>query len=274
MKTLLTISFLFAFGAFAQHEPVSNMYWNNYSYFNPAMSGVKHQHEANVTYRSQFSRIIDSPTSWFVNYGTNINEKHGLGLNYVYESIGTSRTNRIKLNYNYQFELKEGRKLAIGTALSFRRIGWIPDWYSIHFVPQNDFLVDLGAAYYGKNITAGLAVTQIPIYQSSDYFDNFPNLTGNFRYEGALFSLPSLILETKFQTDFIRYRQDFNVGYSIKKFLEVGIGYRTSDAALINLTGIIKEKYRIGYSYAMTINKLSSPSSGTHEVTLGLRLPN
>lgn len=282
MKILLTISFLAAFGAFAQHEPTSDMYWNNYSYFNPAMSGVKYKHEANVSYRSQFNNEFSNYSAWFANYGTNIKEKHGFGLNYVNETIWISRVDRVKLNYNYQFELKEGRKLAVGTAVSFRSMSLSPNWFEEcpmcdpHYsFPKKVFQLDLGAAYYGKNITAGLGLTQIQIYKNSEYDDHIPHLTGNFRYEELLsFPRGSLFLETKIQTDFVRYRQDFNIGYTIKEFLEVGLGYRTSDAVSINVTGVVKKRYRIGYSYAMTINALSSYSTGTHEFTLGLRLPN
>lgn len=280
MKSLLTASLLFAFGAFAQNEPISDMYWNNYSFSNPAMSGVKYKHEANVSFRNQFNSnsFHGSPKTWFVNYGTSIKNKHGLGLNYVNESIGFSEANRIKLNYNYQFQLKEDRKLVIGAAAGFYRIGLAAEWKCLGckpvFLPQNAIQLDLGAAYFGKNITAGVAVAQLPIYKNHESFENRVHLTGNIRYKGRLFSLSSFIIETRLHSDFNRYHQDFNLGLGIQEFLEVGIGYRTGDLVLMNVTGIIAKKYRIGYSYAHTLNGLNSFSNGIHEMTVGLRLPN
>ncbi len=278
MKFLLPLSLLLVFGAFAQDEPVNDMYWNSYSYFNPAMSGVNHKIEGNVMYRTQWDEEPGASTTLFSNYGMNIGEKHGLGLNYVRESFNYIERNRLKLNYNYQFGLKEGRKLAVGSAIGFYQSEWSPPWkcmFCLPFYTTNKVVqLDLGAAYYGKNIIAGIGVTQIPIYKNVEHLDNSLHLTGNLRYEGSVFSVPTFIFETRFQTDFVRYRQDFNVGYKIKQFLEVGVGYRTSDAALVNLTGIINERYRIGYSYAMPIDELNTQSRGTHEIVIGLRLPN
>jgi type IX secretion system PorP/SprF family membrane protein len=276
MKYLLTLSLLLAFGAFAQNEPVSDMYWNNYSFSNPAMSGVDHKYEANVSHLTQFNQL-GLPSSWWMNYGMNLAGNHGLGLNYVFERFQFSKTTRIKLNYNYQFQLNGDRKLAIGTAASFRRNSIIPLPFICYIGPlkRQGIQLDFGVAYFGNKITAGLALTQIPLHENSSFFVHTPHLTGNFRNEGLLnFPWGTLILETKFQTDFERYRQDFNLGINIGDFLEVGAGYRTSDAVLVNLTGIIAKKYRIGYSYAHMINDLGSSDIGTHEFTLGIRIPN
>lgn len=287
MKCFLVFTLLCSSMIVAQQEPVSGMYWNNYSFSNPAMSGVNFKHEANVTHRSNWSRVNDFPTNWFANYGINLGGKHGIGVNYVNTvdwfrpdygyGYGYSRINEIKLNYNYQFDLKGGRKLVVGAALS--RSEWNPFYVWALYcgkLPQDTktFQADLGVAYYGKSITAGLAMTRIPMQESSDYLTYQPSLNGNFRFEGSLLGLPELIYETRFQTDFISYRQDFNLGYKIKNILEVGIGYRTSDAALINLTGIIAQKFRVGYSYAHSVNKISNYSRGTHEIALGFRIPN
>lgn len=278
MKNLLSLCLLLTSSAFAQEEPVSDMYWNNYSHYNPAMSAVDQKHEANVSYKFQPNDFY-TPSSLFANYGINLKGKHGLGLNYVNEQFGFFQVNRIKLNYNYQFKLKEGRRLSVGTSLGFSRFTMSPNWncpvcdyHLFYIVPQNNIQLDLGAAYYGRNIIAGLSETQIPIYESFDHFRSTPHLIMNFRYQGAVFSLPSFILETKLQTDFQRYQQDFNIGYNIKDFLEVGVGYRTTETVLINMTGIIKERFRVGYSFGQPLSQSSGSRRNIHEFTLGLRL--
>ncbi|MBL4862634.1 MAG: type IX secretion system membrane protein PorP/SprF, partial [Crocinitomicaceae bacterium] len=35
----------------------------------------------------------------------------------------------------------------------------------------------------------------------------------------------------------------------------------------------LKERYRIGYSYEYSINKLSSISRGSHDIVLGILIP-
>lgn len=281
MKLILIIFILSYSVAFGQQEPLSGMYWNNYSYYNPAMSGVQSKHEGNVLWRNQWEKVNGAPNTLFANYGTNLNQTHGLGVNYVYETIGFSKINRAKANYNYQLKLNEEHKLVLGTAVSFTHSSWQYDWISpnstidpsIPNASERDFNVDLGIAYFGKNLIAGLSATQLPFYKNSNQFNYTPHIFGNLRYQLYLTPQPSyIIMETKVRTDFVKYSQDFNMGYHYRNILEVGLGYRTSDAFLVNLTGIIASNYRVSYQYEHTVNKLSSISRGTHEIALGLRI--
>lgn len=284
MKALLISFILLSFSAFSQSEPHSGMYWNIYSYYNPAMSGVKYKHEANVTNCASWSALNGSPSIWHVNYGTNIFEKHGVGVNYSYQTVGSFRAHRTKLNYNYQLKLANDQKLVFGVAPSFVNYSWAPLWTFGKsqypwpaYPPRNDINVDLGVAYYGKRLIAGLSTTQIPIYKDleNDYYSSRTSLFGNLRYEASLFGLNSpFIFETALRTDFIHYTQNFNVGYRFKKVFEAGLGLRTNDAVLINFTGIFAKKFRVGYSNIHSINSLNSDKMGTHEFALGLRIPN
>ncbi len=224
MKFLLTTSLLVAFNAFTQQEPLTSFYWNNYSYFNPAMSGVELKHTANATWRTQWDQVNGAPNTLFVNYGMNLAEKHGIGVNYVYETIGFNRTNQVKVNYNYQLKLDEDRKLAFGTAVGINRLSVSPSWIPPgplvdpalpSTFSSNALHLDLGASYYGNSIIAGLSVTQLPLYQAqgTTSFNFAPHLFGNFRYQTEL-PFAKLILETQMRTDFAKYSQDFNVGFN------------------------------------------------------------
>jgi type IX secretion system PorP/SprF family membrane protein len=289
MKHLLILSLLISFNGISQQDPLTSFYWNNYSFFNPAMSGVAHKHEANVTWRNQWDKVNGAPNSLFVNYGMNLAEKHGIGVNYLYETIGFSKVNQLKVNYNYQLKLDENKKLAFGTALNFQNLAMNPIWIfpdnpndpSLPAATStNNYGVDLGIAYYGNKLIAGIGVTQITLNQSpvtsssGASYNTAPYAYANLRYEADFMSESKFIFETQARTDFVKYSIDINVGYNWKDILQGGIGYRTSDAINVNLTGIIAKKYRVGYAYDMTINKLSNISRGTHEITLGLRLPN
>ena len=70
----------------------------------------------------------------------------------------------------------------------------------------------------------------------------------------------------------MKYSQDVNVGYSFNDLIEAGVGYRLSDAILMNITGTFAKKFRVAYQYELTINKLESVSRGTHEIALGIRM--
>lgn len=280
MKQPIVLILLFSFGVLGQVEPTPVMYWNNYSYYNPAMSGVNFKHEANASYLSPLSYTLGNPTDWFLNYGANFAEKHGLGVNYMHRSVNNYNEHSAKLNYNYQLTLKNSDKLAFGIAPNFKHLSYFPVWQfgksqSVWITPPPaiHFNVDLGLAYYGEKLTAGLSVSQLPIYRSSIKYSSFAQIHGNLRYELALTPDPGgIIFETAVRTDLINVRQDFNLGYNYKNLITLGIGYRSTGAALMNLTGTIAKKYRIGYAYAHQVLG-GSKTNGTHEFTLGLRIP-
>ncbi|MFK7784011.1 MAG: type IX secretion system membrane protein PorP/SprF [Crocinitomicaceae bacterium] len=274
MKYLLIFILLSSFNVSAQVEPINNMYWNSYSYYNPAMGGVHFAHEGNVSYRSDFERNSCSP-SLLINYAMNIKEKHAIGFNYVNISRGSSTNQQIKLNYNYQVDIGEDKKLVFGAALNYGRFS--P--YSLPFCNSldsmttydNAFFLDAGIAYYGEKLTAGLGVMQIPVFLESNRTWE-PQINGNIRYQINLSPEPNfLILESSFRTDLVEYSQDFNVGYNFKNIFEAGIGYRTTETILFNATGIVRENYRIGYSFAYSLNQQYGIARSMHEITLGLR---
>jgi type IX secretion system PorP/SprF family membrane protein len=282
MKYLLILSLFISFNGISQQDPLTSFFWNNYSFFNPAMSGVKHKHEANVTWRNQWDFVNGAPNTLFVNYGINLAEKHGIGVNYLFDAIGFSRANQVKVNYNYQLKLDESRKLVFGTAACLNTISMSPSWVppttsNDPSLPASysDIVVnlDLGIAYYGERLIAGISSTQIPLTTDSGPYNRAPHMFGTVRYEIPVAGSSGILLRTQMRTDFVKYSQDFNIGYNWKNLLEGGIGYRTSDAIIFNLTGIITKNYRVGYSYDFTINALSNISQGSHEITLGMRLP-
>ena len=283
MKCVALLSLLFSLSAFAQQEPLTSFYWNNYSYFNPAMIGVEYKHESNVTWRNQWDGVSGAPNTLFANYGTNLSEKHGIGANYVHEARGFSRMHRVKVNYNYQLKLKTGGKLVLGTALAYNNYRWPlvecltgidPSENNLPYSTSNSYNLDMGVAYYGKNLIVGVSSTQIPIYSESDVRLSSAHLFGNIRYNLPFMGSSSLIFETQLRTDFNEYSQDINLGYNWNNTLEARVGWRTSDAVILHLTGIIADNYQIGYSYDFTINQLSTISRGSHEITLGLKLRN
>lgn len=281
MKSFLAVLLFFSVHSFAQQVPLTGFYWNNYSFYNPAMGGVAFKHEANTLYRSQWDKVNGAPNSLFVNYGTNLADRHGVGFNYLYETIGNSNIHLVKANYNYQLKLDEERKLALGTAITYQHLSWINEWNppqsgndpSLPTPTSRSVGLDLGAAYFGEDLVAGISITQLPLVRDNSYSLQ-PHVYGNLRYQLNISAQPhSIVFETQARTDFITYSQDFNVGFNWKKLLEAGIGYRTSDAIMMSLTGIIAKNYRVGYMYEHTINKLSNISRGTHEVFVGFRIP-
>lgn len=282
MKPLFVILFLFSFPSFSQQEPLTGFYWRNYSFYNPAMGGVENKHEGNAIYRSNWDKVNGAPRTLSTNYGMNIADNHGVGMNYRFETSGNTRIHQVKANYNLQLKLKSNRKFVLGTAVGYQNLDathtWNPPSTNIDpLLPVTNtdiFGVDVGAAYFGENLVAGISATQLTIYRSSSYHPT-PHLFGNIRYHLHMSPNPYyIILETQLRTDLVAYSQDFNIGFNWNELIEARVGYRTSDAVIVSLAGTLKEKFRIGYIYEITTNKLSSVSLGTHELSVGFYIPN
>jgi len=72
------------------------------------------------------------------------------------------------------------------------------------------------------------------------------------------------------RTDMVKFSADINARYFyVKNNKEIaygGLTYRTSDAVAIILGYNPMKNLTVGYSYDLTLNKLSSVSRGSHEI--------
>lgn len=65
---------------------------------------------------------------------------------------------------------------------------------------------------------------------------------------------------------------DFNLEAEYLNKGWIGFSYRVNDAVVGMLGIIIKQKFKVGYSYDITTSDLSAYNSGSHEITLGINL--
>lgn len=90
----------------------------------------------------------------------------------------------------------------------------------------------------------------------------------NIPVKNTLFEvIPSLML----RSDFNRVQADVTARLRWKKFLGVGVGYRTEDAVSVLLEAEFKG-ITIAYSYDYATSAIMRASSGSHEVWLGYSL--
>jgi len=290
MKSILVlITLTSVFSLFAQQDPLSTQFWNNYALTNPATSGLQYDHHATVNYRSQWDRVNGAP--WYIsaNYGTKVAGHHGLGITYMYDRIGFSTTQGVNLNYNYQFTLgadEKDRTLSVGVGVGFRcfsvRSGWIPpSTYNDASLP-GDFLdvkpnLNAGLAYKDKGLLVGIGTTHLTSSRFSDGAIIYKDALHYYAMGSYTFRLGSsknfeLIPRVQLRTDAVFFSGDVNLEAAWiikgKQRLWFGTSYRTSDAVCAMVGIDVMKRYRIGYSYDYTINKLSAISRGSHEIVL------
>jgi type IX secretion system PorP/SprF family membrane protein len=266
-----------------QQDPIFTQFWNNSTVFNPASTGLFYKHQTGINYRNQWVNMNGAPTTIFTSYNTRIDKyKSGFGFNYMYETIGAMKQNRFDLNYSYQLDLGDEKKLSFGLSAGIVNLNFEPYWVGTDLndplLPKSGqgsgFSSSTGIAFKSKKLHLGLSSTQINEANIKEIGFKFArhyyiNASYDFNLSGN-FSLKPQIL---FRTDGTFMSTDINLLAIFKKQYWLGITGRSRDSFAFMAGVDIKEKYRIGYSYDITVSKLNNGvSSGSHEITLGFFL--
>jgi type IX secretion system PorP/SprF family membrane protein len=212
----------------------------------------------------------------------------GLGLSFYHDAIGFSRQNNLLLNYSYPINLGNigvlGAGIGVGMMSYAMNPAWIPPQTLIDpSLPGNDFSainLDLNFGLYlkGRNYYAGLSSTHLSeseILSTSTFgLDPAGYSTARHYYLMGGYKMPNvgpgaLDFNMMMRTDLVKFSVDLNTRYFIKKdgveMGYAGLTYRTSDALGIMLGYNAFKNFTCGYSYDITLNKLSSISRGSHE---------
>jgi type IX secretion system PorP/SprF family membrane protein len=284
--TKLAIPFFTLFVGFtqlnAQQEPIYTQLDNALQFFNPAITGLNYQIQTTALARAQWVNGNGTPESQLINYSMRIKPLHGgIGINYFHETIGFVEYNRVKLNYAYHLAEFQGGQLSIGLSAGINNMKFTPTWTPPTTVTDptlptssNDtrFTSDLGLVYKNNKLSVGLSVIQL---NQASYSSGYRDKLHTFAYADYLFNLTSnwnLKPQVMISTDFNQVSTVMNVVAQLKNKFQFGVGYRSYESIDAIVGWDILEKYRIRYSYDLSIHSLSSNSNGSHEICIGLLL--
>jgi type IX secretion system PorP/SprF family membrane protein len=279
---------------FAQ-DPEFTQFYANPLYLNPAFAGTAHCPRVSLNYRNQWPGISGSFVTTSASYDQHVDAlSGGVGLLVWNDQAGeqTMSTTNISGMYSYQipitrrFSLKAGiqttwaqksvdwSKLTFGDMIDSRR-GFIYDTQEVQRNSSANY-VDFSAGILGfsENYFIGFAVNHLTEPDESVIQGSSP-LPRKYTFhaggvipvssKGDLASIsPNLLIQYQEQFLQINYGMYFSKGPIMG-----GLWYRNSDSfiALIGIhTGIMK----FGYSYDITVSKLTQTTAGSHELSLGL----
>ena len=285
--TCLLFYFTFVNTTNAQQEPIITQFWNAQNYFNPANAGVKLKHEAAFIARNQWAKLNNNPLSQLASYAVRLQKIHGgIGVNYVHETIGFSKTNKLKFNYAYHLKLKNEGIISFGLSAGVKIFTYKPEWVqpvlptdpavAVAFT-DSKLTTDFSLVYSKNRTTLGISATQLNApsfsgnssltFQDVRHYYAFANHT--FGKEDKLQFIPQVL----YRTDLNFNSLDVNLLISYKSSYYIGITYRNRDAIAGIIGYDIRKKYRISFSYDVTRSKLNNGvSGGSYEFVLGYRL--
>jgi type IX secretion system PorP/SprF family membrane protein len=262
----------------------SNFLLNEY-YFNPAISGSRDVHTANMSYRNQWTGFEDAPTTLMGNFNGSIKNqgKHGYGVSLVSDRMGLMQNTGVYLNYAYHIKL--GDKLKLGLGMQPGYVQYRIRLYDARIVDAGDDIltgniyaanaVDLnsGIHLYSKKFFFMASVHQL-LGQSIEFTSfnsslnqHFVGIVGyTFENEKTKLAIQPALLIRHMGPFPTQWNAMLRATYD-KKYWG-GLVYRSNDAAAICAGIQLKERYTVGYSFDYSLSRISQYQNGTHEITL------
>lgn len=272
MKHLVAFAFVATyFLSFGQ----TDMFWNNYSNFNPAMSGFQYKQHAAIG-AEEYWKSNKGVETINANFNQRIFGQHGVGINYT-GNLTSLMNNILTLNYNYQFSFEKAGKLSTGIGIGAGRKQFKKNIFGSQFptiiYPQNYFNLTLGAAYSWQNLIVGISTTNLVPPTNSSLGSPFTDRVGINIHSGYAFQLgenyqltPRIFFASQNGYQLMR----FNLTTTFKNKYSLGLSARSNDNFGVNIGWDIKDKFRVAYMINQTFSKLSNGSGYLgHEFSIG-----
>lgn len=295
-KLSLAVACLFvAASELKAQDPEFTQFYANQLYLNPALAGNTFCPRVSAGYRIQWPNIYGTYSTIGVSVDRYVNSvKGGVGLTIMQDRAAQGTLNTTGIGLIYAPKIQLGKKHSVSFAI---QAGWwqkAVNWSKLTFGDQIDptdgvvfntqevppvnatvgnFDLGAGMVLSGEHWFVGGAMHHI-LEQNESFLGGTSKLPAKYTaHAGANIPIGGKYSNTSVSPN-IMYRQqgDFrqtNLGVYFKKETIVGgLWYRGNDA-FIMLIGLEAGKVRIGYSYDVTISKLTNATAGSHEVSLG-----
>ncbi len=282
----------------AAQDPEFTQFYANPLYLNPAFAGSARCPRVAMNYRNQWPALSGTFVTTSVSYDQHVESIYGgLGLLVTNDRAGEGTLNTTTVNAMYAYELKVSRTFSIRAGVQAAYFHKSLDWNKLTFgdmidprrgfvyqtndVPRGGSMgnVDFSAGLLGfsENFFAGVAVHHLTQPNESLITGNSPLPMKFTAHAGAIIPMSGSKYsanDAKISPN-IMYRsqgtfQQLNMGLYISKGpLVGGVWYRNKDSFIV-LAGITTNNFRFGYSYDVTVSRLTNQSGGSHEISCTL----
>lgn len=300
---LLILAFVGVDQAFGQ-DPNFTQFYANPLYLNPAFAGSARCPRLCMNYRNQWPAIAGTFVTSSVSYDQYVNPLHGgIGVQFMYDRAGAGTLNTLNASFIYAYQLNITREftLKFGAQVTYsqRYIDWSKlyfgdqidprygfSWSTAEIPPGNlnrrfaDFsagVMGYGEHYYfgvsvnhitqpNQSFWAPTQISKLPMKITAHAGATIP-LSPRNRFQTGTTISPNILYQRQ------QAFQQLNIGMYVTHGPVVGgFWYRNRDSFIV-LVGIQQNTFRIGYSYDVTLSKLTNATAGSHEVSLALVIP-
>jgi len=272
--------------AFAQQDKLITHFMYDKMSLNPGKTGLDGGICATSMYRNQWDKVNGAPNSVVLNVEADMTRwfPGGLGISFFHDAIGFNRQNNVMLNYAFPLEIPGAGKLGIGIGVGMMNFSMNPEWvppttindptlpsaysainvdlnFGIYFKGVQDYYVGISSTHLSESsLVSDANPLNVTTYNTARHYYLMGGKTFNNIGDG--------VIETNaiVRTDLVQLSADVNARYIWKQKAYGGLTYRVSDAVAVMLGYNPINNFTVGYSYDISINKLSSISRGSHEI--------
>lgn len=289
---------------FAQ-DPIFSQFYANPLYLNPALAGSNVCPRAILNYRNQWPSISGTYVTYNASYDQHMDKiSGGVGLLVNNDMAGEGALTTTTASGIYSYRLQINRKLTLNAGFQATYFQRKIDWYKLTFPDQIDpkygfvyisqekppdntsrgFMDFSTGMVFGdnENFYVGAALNHLTQPNDGFYTDVSSKLYMKFTFHaGAVFGLkpkrqggrqpedPTISPNILYQQQ--QNFQQINYGLYVNRFPFVGgLWFRQSfqnPDSFIFLVGFRQPSYQFGYSYDLTVSKLTNITGGAHEFT-------
>ncbi len=290
--SLMLVLFIGSGQLFGQ-DPIFSQFYANPLYLNPAFAGTARCWRVNMNYRNQWPGISGTYVTYSVSADRYFQDlSGGVGLLVTSDNAGQNTLTTTNVSGLYSYILRVSRTFNLNFGFQATYFQKSIDWNKLNFGDMIDarrgFVYDTqekkqydsrsnvdfsaGVLGYSDKYYVGVAVHHITQPEEG--------LLGNSKLPRKITAHAGITIplggdktnETFISPNILfQQQQDFrqlNLGlYATKGPFVLGMWYRGQDAAIL-LVGLQRNQFKIGYSYDVTVSKLSNATYGSHEISI------
>lgn len=276
-------------------DPQFTQFYANPLYLNPAFAGTARCPRICINYRNQWPAISGTFVTYSASYDQHIDGiSGGVGLLVTNDRAGkgTLNTTNVSGIYSYQLNLTREFSMKFGIQATYaqKSVDWSKLTFGDMIDPRTGFVyntneipnatsrsnVDISAGLlgYSRRYFFGFAVHHVT--EPDEGFLGTSKLPMKYTgHAGALIPLGGRYSESSISPNIIyQKQQDFqqlNLGvYFTKGALVGGLWYRNQDSFII-LLGFQQDLFKFGYSYDVTVSRLTNATAGSHEISFQMQ---
>jgi type IX secretion system PorP/SprF family membrane protein len=277
-------------------DPEFTQFYANPLYLNPAFAGSNICPRVCINYRNQWPAIQGTYITTSASFDRFVYKiKSGIGLLVTNDKAGKGTLNTTNISGIYSYQWRPTRNISVNIGFQATYAEKKLDWNKLTFGDQIDegrgFVYNsneiqgrskksyadfsAGAIMFSKRYFIGFAANHLT--QPDESLVSSPSkLPMKYTaHAGAIIPVGGKGSEATISPNILfQKQQDFqqiNLGiYITKGSLVGGLWYRNNDAIIL-LLGFQQGIFKIGYSYDVTISKLTNASAGSHELSLGFQ---